>query len=122
MGAEFHAEAVLAVRGEHRTVVVSAVHEHAYESRNYSNYSCSVALPDGTPVAVEVWASCDASSREGDRFTMLFDPAGKVAPTDRRVPGSAFEPTALTAGGALALTAAFCIAVVRSRRGRSTVR
>jgi hypothetical protein len=108
------ADAVLAERGERRTVEVTAVHAHRYEGRDYVNYSCSVALPDGTPLETEAWPSCLSSSEPGDQLSMVFDPAGVVAPTDRILPDSALGAGARTAGVALLLAVVCFTAVVRS--------
>lgn len=93
---------------------VTAVHPHRYEGRDYVNYSCSVRLPDGTPVTAEAWSTCLSSTEPGDRLSMVFDPAGVVAPTDRPLPGSALGAGARTGGIALLLAAVCFTAVVRS--------
>lgn len=109
------AEAVLAARGRPRTVVVTEVHVHRYEGRNYVKNSCSVRLPDSTPVAVEAWRSCGSSVRAGQHLTMVFDPEGVVDPTDRLLPASAAEAGAGPAAVALALAVLCCVAVIKSQ-------
>ncbi|WP_435239542.1 hypothetical protein [Streptomyces sp. YPW6] len=109
------AEAVLAARGEPRTVVVTEVHVHRYEGRDYVKNSCSVELLDGTPVAVEAWRSCGPAVRAGHRLTMAFDPEGVIDPTDRILPASAAAAGAGPAGAALALAVLCCVAVIRSQ-------
>ncbi|MFC9245591.1 hypothetical protein ACFT7S_16675 [Streptomyces sp. NPDC057136] len=109
------AEAVLAARGEPRTVVVTEVHVHRYEGRDYVKNSCSVELLDGTPVAVEAWRSCGPAVRTGHHPTMVFDPEGVIAPTDRVLPASAAAAGAGPAGAALALAVLCCVAVIRSQ-------
>ncbi|MFE0802560.1 hypothetical protein [Streptomyces sp. NPDC058812] len=109
------AEAVLAERGETRSVVVTEVHEHRYEGRDYVKNSCTTQLPDGTPVEAQAWRSCTLSTRPGDRLTMVFDPEGAIEPTDRPLPGSAAEAAWRPTGLALLLAAICCVAVVRSK-------
>ncbi|MGW8768008.1 hypothetical protein ACWGN5_36645, partial [Streptomyces sp. NPDC055815] len=109
------AQAVLAARGESRTVVVTAVHVHRYEGRNYVKNSCSVRLPDGAPVATEAWRSCGADAHPGQQLTMVFDPEGAVPPTDRVLPASAAAALAGPAAAGLALAALCCVAVIRSQ-------
>lgn len=109
------AEAVLAERGETRSVVVTEVREHRYEGRDYVKNSCTTELPDGTPVEAEAWRSCTLSTEPGDRLSMVFDPEGVFEPTDRVLPGSAAEAAWRPAGLALLLTAICCVAVVRSQ-------
>jgi hypothetical protein len=107
-------EAYLAERGEARTVVVTAVHEHHYRGRDYVNYSCSVKLPDGTQVEAQAWRTCHLSTEPGDRLSMVFDPRGVVAPTDRLLPTSALAPGVGPSAVALLLAAVCFTAVVRS--------
>lgn len=108
------AQAVLAARGESRTVVVTEVHVHRHEGRDYVKNSCSVRLLDGTPVATEAWRTCDATARPGRHLTMIFDPKDAVPPTDRPLPATAIEPVAGMAAATLALAALCCVAVIRS--------
>ncbi|MGW0827237.1 hypothetical protein [Streptomyces sp. NPDC002845] len=96
-------------------MVVTEVDVHRYKGRDYVKNSCSVELPDGTPVMTEVWRSCGLSTEPGDRLTMVFDPQGTIAPTDRLLPGSAAEAAVRPAAAALLLAALCCIAVVRSQ-------
>ncbi|MFE5589155.1 hypothetical protein [Streptomyces sp. NPDC056549] len=109
------AQAVLAARGESRTVVVTEVHVHRYDGRNYVKTSCSVRLPDGAPVPTVAWRSCGADARPGRRLTMVFDPEGTVPPTDRVLPASAATALAGPAAAGLALAALCCVAVIRSQ-------
>lgn len=109
------AQAVLAARGESRTVVVTEVHVHRYEGRNFVKNSCSVRLLDGTPVPAEAWRSCGADARPGQRITMVFDPEDAVPPADRILPASAAAALAGPAAASLALAALCCVAVIRSQ-------
>jgi hypothetical protein len=109
------AQAVLVARGVARTVVVTEVHVHRYEGRNYVKNSCSVRLPDGTPVPTEAWRSCGAAARPGQTLTMVFDPKDTVPPTDRILPATAAEALAGPAAASLALAALCCVAVIRSQ-------
>ncbi|MGW6563946.1 hypothetical protein [Streptomyces sp. NPDC054975] len=109
------AQAVLAARGEPRTVVVTEVHVHRYEGRNYVKNSCSVRLPDGTPVPTEAWRTCGDTARPGQHLTMVFDPDDAVPPTDRILPATATEALAGPAAATLALAALCCVAVIRSQ-------
>ncbi|WP_051874816.1 hypothetical protein [Streptomyces exfoliatus] len=109
------AQAVLAARGESRTVVVTEVHVHRYEGRNYVKNSCSVRLLDGTPVPTEAWRGCGADARPGQHLTMVFDPEDAVPPTDRVLPASAAAALAGPAAASLALAALCCVAVIRSQ-------
>ncbi|MER6088536.1 hypothetical protein [Streptomyces bluensis] len=108
-------EAALAERGETRSVVVTEVHTHRYEGRNYVKNSCTVQLPDGTPVTAQAWRGCGLSTAPGDHLSMVFDPDGVFEPTDRVLPGSAmavgWRPGAL----GLLLAGICCVAVVRSQ-------
>lgn len=107
-------QAVLATRGESRTVVVTEVHVHRYEGRDHVKNSCSVRLLDGTPVPTEAWRTCGATARPGRHLTMVFDPEDAVPPTDRVLPSSAFEALAGPTAATLALAALCCVAVIRS--------
>ncbi|MFE7328172.1 hypothetical protein ACFU8W_24955 [Streptomyces sp. NPDC057565] len=107
--------AVLAARGESRTVVVTEVHVHRYEGREYVKNSCSVRLLDGTPVPTEAWRTCGATARPGQRLAMVFDPKDAVLPTDRILPASAAEALAGPAAATVALAALCCVAVIRSQ-------
>ncbi|MDI9887826.1 hypothetical protein QMZ92_26510 [Streptomyces sp. HNM0645] len=109
------AQAVLAARGESRTVVVAEVHVHRYEGRNYVKNSCSVRLLDGTPVPTEAWRTCGATARPGQHLTMVFDPEDAVPPTDRILPATAAEALAGPAAATVALAALCCVAVIRSQ-------
>ncbi|GGW71418.1 hypothetical protein [Streptomyces xantholiticus] len=109
------AQAVHAARGESRTVVVTEVHVHRYEGRNYVKNSCSVRLLDGTPVPTEAWRTCGATARAGQHLTMVFDPKDSVLPTDRILPATAAEALAGSAVAAVALVALCCVAVIRSQ-------
>ncbi|MFG3126529.1 hypothetical protein [Streptomyces tendae] len=109
------AEAVLAERGEARSVVVTEVHEHQYEGRDYAKNSCTTQLLDGTPVEAQAWRSCTLATQPGDRLTMVFDPEGVVEPTDSPLPGSAAEAAWRPVGLALLLASFCCVAVVRSK-------
>jgi hypothetical protein len=108
------ARAVLAARGESRTVVVTVVHVHRYEGRNYVKNYCSVRLLDGTPVPTKASRTCGADARPGRHLTMVFDPEGAVPPTDRVLPATATEALAGPAAATLALAALCCVAVIRS--------
>ncbi|MGW0731175.1 hypothetical protein [Streptomyces sp. NPDC002851] len=109
------ATAVLAARGESRTVVVTDVREHPYKGRDYSKNSCTVELLDGTPVETEAWRQCALSTRPGDTFAMVFDLDGVIAPTERRVPDSVFSGTWRTARLAVLLLGVCLVGVVRSQ-------
>ncbi|WP_351228612.1 hypothetical protein [Streptomyces sp. NPDC002133] len=109
------AQAVLAARGESRTVVVTEVHVHRYEGRNYVKNSCSVRLLDGSPVPTEAWRTCGATARTSQHLTMVFDPEDAVPPTDRILPATATEALAGPAAATLALAALCCVAVIRSQ-------
>ncbi|MFF4796576.1 hypothetical protein ACFY2M_44840 [Streptomyces sp. NPDC001276] len=109
------AEAVLAERGQTRTVVVTEVHTHRYKGRDYVKNSCTVEFLDGTAVHPLAWRACTLSTRPGDHLSMVFDPDGAVDPTDRLLPGSAAEAAWRPAGLALLLAAICCVAVVRSQ-------
>jgi hypothetical protein len=109
------AEAVLAERGETRTVVVTEVRTHRYEGRDYVKNSCTAELLDGTAVKAEAWRTCTLSTRPGDHLSMVFDPDGAVDPTDRLLPGSAAEGAWRPAGLALLLAVVCCVTVVRSQ-------
>lgn len=109
------ADAVLAARGVSRTVVVTEVHVHRYEGRDYVKNSCSVQLLDGTPVRTEAWRTCGAGARPGQHLTMVFDPEGAVPPTDSVLPATAAEGFAGPAAASLALAALCCVAVIRSQ-------
>lgn len=85
------ANAVLAERGQMRTVVVTDVIVQDYEGRDYTKNSCRVRRENGKPVTELAWSSCTLSTEPGDRLTMVFDPDGTFAPTDRFLPGSGFE-------------------------------
>ncbi|QEU69674.1 hypothetical protein CP966_33740 [Streptomyces galilaeus] len=104
---------VLAERGEARSVVVTGVHTHRYEGRDYVQNSCTVELLDGTPVTAEAWRTCTLATTVGDHLEMVFDPDGVVAPTDRSLPVSAAEGGWRLAGLALLLAAVCSVAVVR---------
>ncbi|WP_051844897.1 hypothetical protein [Streptomyces globisporus] len=109
------AEAVLAARGVSRTVVVTEVHVHRHEGRDHVENSCSVRLPDGTPVRAEAWRTCGADARPGRHLGMVFDPEDAVPPTDRVLPATAVEGFAGPAAASLALAALCCVAVIRSQ-------
>ncbi|MCX4694805.1 hypothetical protein [Streptomyces sp. NBC_01408] len=109
------AQAVLAARGESRTVVVTEVHVHRYEGRDYVKNSCSVRRLDGTPVPTEAWRTCGATARQGHHLTMVFDPSDAVPPTDRILPATAAEALAGPAAATLALMALCCVTVIRAQ-------
>ncbi|MGA5064392.1 hypothetical protein ACPB9E_11525 [Streptomyces exfoliatus] len=109
------ADAVLAARGESRTVVVTEVHVHRHEGRNHVKNACSVRLLDGTPIPTEAWRGCGADARPGRHLTMVFDPEDAVPPTDRVLPASAAAALAGPAAASLALAALCCVAVIRSQ-------
>ncbi|MFI6943056.1 hypothetical protein ACIBI4_27645 [Streptomyces sp. NPDC050418] len=113
LGSSAGAQLVLVVRGEQRTVEITEVHVKHYESRNYSSYSCSVALLDGTPVQAR--AGCDATTQVGDLTPMVFDAAGVVEPTDQPLPRSPADPLVSVVGLTSAFAAAVCAAVVSAR-------
>ncbi|MEU8525403.1 hypothetical protein AB0C77_07335 [Streptomyces sp. NPDC048629] len=109
------AQAVLAARGKARTVVVTEVHVHRYEGRNYVKNSCSVRLLDGSPVPNEAWRTCGPTARPGQHLTMVFDPEASVPPTDRILPATATEALAGVTAATLGLAALCCVAVIRSQ-------
>ncbi|MCZ4606908.1 hypothetical protein O3S80_24745 [Streptomyces sp. Lzd4kr] len=109
------AEVVMTERGETRTVVVTEVHTHRYEGRDYVKNSCTVELPNGTPVEAEAWRTCTLSTKPGDHLSMVFAPKGVFEPTDHELPDSAVQAGWPPAGLALLLAGICCIAVVRSQ-------
>lgn len=105
---------ILAERGVRRSVVVTEVQEHRYESRDYSAYSCSVALDTGEPIDVSVGSACDRWTEPGDRVPVVVDPRGVAAPVEPPVPESI--PAAVFRSVLLSglLAAVTMVAVVRT--------
>ncbi len=104
---------VLAGRGEHVQVVVTAV---GLSDGDDGRYLCSVRYGDGTPVKRRLSRGCSAAVTPGSSIGMVYDPEGRLAPHGIAPQGSTWRLAAQGAGLAGLLAVLSYAAVVRSIR------